>query len=56
MAWILPILQNHDEDQMHVPASPPKASKHEAFDGELVEKPEPYVPADDAKNPEQQQS
>jgi hypothetical protein len=46
--FILPILQSHDEDQLRVDAS----AKHhildrEAFDQELVDRPQPFFPLGD---------
>jgi hypothetical protein len=52
---IVPILGEHVEDQLRTPGTPqPEQSDKDAFDHELVDKPQPYFPADEAESTKKQ--
>ena len=53
--YVFGIVPRHNEERMPAPGSPPADGEEEdAFDHELVHKPQPYFPADDAPSTDKQ--
>lgn len=53
--YVFGSVPRHNDERMPEPGSPPEGAEVEdAFDHELVHKPQPYLPADDAPSTDKQ--